>query len=481
MRPLISACVTAGNEERNIARCLDSLRWCDEIVVVDSFSQDRTVEICRRYTQRVVQHEWLGYIGQKNFAIGLASHAWVLVLDADEEVSPELRDEILAAMEGDGNEYAGYLFPRQVHYLGRWICHGEWYPDVKLRLFRREIGRAEGREPHDHIVVRGRTRRLEHPIRHYTYDDLCDHVATMNRFSTITAQEQFREGERFHWADFLFRPFWRFLKAYVFKRGFLDGRRGLLIAGVSAFGVTIKYAKLWELQLAEARQPGSSGCRSEPAARPRAGKVARWFVFLLLVSAVGAGAFMIHREWTAPRRWAVVVPGLVYRSGQLPANRIESVLVRHRIRTVVDLTDTRTRSADRDAEARVLAALGLRRVSAPLEGDGRGSLDSYVVAVREIRRAESSGEPVLVHCQAGTQRTGGAIAAYRMLVQSRGREEVLREMERNGWRPGRDDRLPRFLDENMAELARRLAAAGLIPAVPERLPRLSEPATGRGP
>ena len=262
MRPKISACVTAGNEERNIARCLESLQWCDEIVVVDSFSQDRTVEICRRYTSRVYQHEWLGYIGQKNLAIGMASHPWVLVLDADEEMSPTLRGEIHEAFEADGDTYAGYLFPRRVHYLGRWIDHGEWYPDIKLRLFRRDLGRAEGREPHDHIVVKGRTRRLRGPIHHYTYDDLRDHLETMNRFSSITAREQFREGARFHWIDFLFRPFWRFLKAYVFKHGFLDGRRGLLIASVSAFGVMVKYAKLWELELtarAAARAPDGKG------------------------------------------------------------------------------------------------------------------------------------------------------------------------------------------------------------------------------
>jgi len=169
------------------------------------------------------------------------------------------RGEGSRVWDADGNEYAGYVFPRQVHYLGRWIRHGEWYPDVKLRLFRRELGRAEGREPHDHIVVRGRVRRLVHPIHHFTYDDLRDHVETMNRFSSITAREQFREGRRFHWPDFLFRPFWRFLKAYVFKRGFLDGRRGLLIASVSAFGVMVKFAKLWELEVAEAADGTASG------------------------------------------------------------------------------------------------------------------------------------------------------------------------------------------------------------------------------
>lgn len=246
MRPRISACVTAGNEERNIARCLASLTWCDEIVVVDSFSRDRTLEISRQFTPRVYQHEWLGYIGQKNLVIGMASCPWVLVLDADEEVSPALRDEILREVEADAGGFSGYQFPRIVHYLGRWIRHGEWYPDIKLRLFCKDCGRAEGREPHDHIVVRGAVRRLKNPIYHYTYEDLRDHIDTMNRFSTITAREMFREGERFHWTDFLLRPLWRFFKAYIIKLGVLDGKRGLLIAAVSSFGVLVKYAKLWE-------------------------------------------------------------------------------------------------------------------------------------------------------------------------------------------------------------------------------------------
>lgn len=251
MRPKISACVTTLNEERNIRRCLESVRWCDEIVVVDSFSTDRTVAICREFTDRVYQHEWQGYIGQKNLIRGMATHPWILFVDADEEVSPELREEIIRELEKNGETYVGYQFPRMVNYLGRWIRHGEWYPDVKLRLFLKARGRSGGQEPHDQVVVNGAVRTLRAPLHHYTYDDIHDHVETMNRFSSITAQEKFRQGDRFHWTDFIFRPFLRFLKAYLIRGGMLDGKRGFLIALVASFGVCMKYAKLWELRLRE--------------------------------------------------------------------------------------------------------------------------------------------------------------------------------------------------------------------------------------
>lgn len=248
MREKISACVTTFNEERNIERCLGSLRWCDEIVVVDSFSSDRTVALCRNFTDRVYQHEWLGYIGQKNLIRKMAQHPWILFVDADEEVSPDLKDEILRELDVNNGTVAGYRFPRMVNYIGRWIRHGEWYPDIKLRLFLKDRGRSGGQEPHDQVFVNGPVKTLKGHLWHYTYDDLHDHLETMNRFSSITAQEKFRTGSRFSWVDFLFRPPFRFLKAYVLRRGFLDGRRGFLIALVAAFGVCMKYAKLWELQ-----------------------------------------------------------------------------------------------------------------------------------------------------------------------------------------------------------------------------------------
>lgn len=250
-RAKVSACITTLNEEDNIERCLKSLSWCDEIIVVDSFSTDRTVEICRRYTPLVSQHEWTGYIGQKNLTRKMASYPWILFLDADEEVSPDLREEIIAELSRADNPFAGYEFPRMVNYLGKWIRHGEWYPDLKLRLFLRDKGRSGGQEPHDQVIVNGEVKRLKGHLWHYTYDDIHDHLETMNRFSSITAQEKFKTGYRFCWTDFLIRPFFRFFKAYILRLGFLDGKRGFLIALVSAFGVCMKYAKLWELCLEE--------------------------------------------------------------------------------------------------------------------------------------------------------------------------------------------------------------------------------------
>lgn len=246
-RPPISACVICFNEERKIRRCLESVRWCAETVVLDSFSTDRTVEIAREYTNRIHQHEWLGYVGQRNLVRELASQPWLLFLDSDEEVSPGLREEILTEFRRGPAPFVGYEFPRMVRYIGRWIRHGEWYPDVKLRLFHRDYGRSEGIEPHDRVVVTGPVKRLRNPLYHYTYDDIEDHVVTLNRFSTITAQQKFVAGGQFHWHDLLLRPPLRFLKGYVLRGGFLDGTHGFLIAMLAAMGAALKYAKLWEL------------------------------------------------------------------------------------------------------------------------------------------------------------------------------------------------------------------------------------------
>jgi glycosyltransferase involved in cell wall biosynthesis len=246
-REKISACVITYNEEQKIARCLRSLSWCDEIVVLDSYSSDRTLEICRQFTDRIHQHEWMGYVGQRNIAREMATHPWILFLDADEEVSPRLRDEILREFRTGTGKTAGYEFPRLVYYLGRWILHGEWYPDVKLRLFRKEHGRSEGQEPHDRVEVNGPVRRLSAPIWHYTYDGIRDHLDTINRFSTITARQMLVAGKRFRWTDLLVRPVLRFLRGYLLRRGFRDGTPGLIIATINAYGVFVKYAKLWEL------------------------------------------------------------------------------------------------------------------------------------------------------------------------------------------------------------------------------------------
>jgi glycosyltransferase involved in cell wall biosynthesis len=268
-RDTISACITACDEEKNIRRCLESVKWADEIVVVDSFSKDRTIEICRDYTTKIHQHKWLGYIGQKNLIKELATGPWILFIDADEEVSPALREEIMREFEsGSNSRYDGYDFPRMVYYMGQWIRHGEWYPDIKMRLFRKAKGVCGGREPHDRTMVPGPVKRLKGHLYHYTYDDVADQVKTLNDFSSISAQS-FDTDSRFRWVDFLFRPPLRFLKAYMIKRGFMDGTRGWIIACCSAFGVFLKYAKLYELQhksAGGARTKAASGTHTQDRA-----------------------------------------------------------------------------------------------------------------------------------------------------------------------------------------------------------------------
>lgn len=248
-REAISVCITAGNEEDNIRRCLESARWADEIVVVDSFSEDRTVEICRAYTDRVYQYQWLGYIGQKNLIKDLAKGPWILFLDADEEISPALRAEIETAFtDGTSQRYNGFEFPRLVRYLGRWIRHGDWYPDAKLRLFRKTHGRCGGKEPHDRTEVDGPVKRMKAPIYHYTYTDITDQLRTLNRFSSISAHSKHADGERFTPFRLLLNPIYRFFRCYIIRGGFMDGIPGLIVAVNTAHGVFSKYAKLWEIQ-----------------------------------------------------------------------------------------------------------------------------------------------------------------------------------------------------------------------------------------
>ncbi|HWP59047.1 MAG TPA: glycosyltransferase family 2 protein [Candidatus Acidoferrales bacterium] len=252
----ISAIVVCFNEEKNIGACLESLTWCDEIVVVDSFSTDRTVEICRRYTDRVIQRPWTGYRDQKAFAHSQATKEWVFLVDSDERVPDALRDEIHDALAGDGGRYAAYAVPRLVYYLGRWWWRGGWYPDYDIRLFRRELAWWGGLDPHERILVRGRTRKLRNPLHHYSYRDIADHVDRINRFTDISSRELSKNGQRWRWRESLLHPPFRFLRSFVWKRGFLEGPAGFFVAATAAFYVFIKYAKLRELELRGRRDRG---------------------------------------------------------------------------------------------------------------------------------------------------------------------------------------------------------------------------------
>ena len=244
-RPLISCCIICFNEEANIRRCLESVKWCDEIVIVDSFSTDRTVEICHEYTNHVIQRAWPGYVEQKRFALSQASHEWVLNVDADEEVSPELRQEILAVLHQNHPAVDGFYVPRLVYYLGRWWWRG-WYPGYRLRLFRKAKVRWGGVDPHEKVLLRGQADRLRGPLYHYTYDDISDHMRALNGLTEVSSRELALRGKRTRYSDLLLRPLWRFLRFYLVSGGFRDGIPGLFVAATSAFYVFLKYAKLWE-------------------------------------------------------------------------------------------------------------------------------------------------------------------------------------------------------------------------------------------
>ena len=247
-RPTVSAIVVCFNEEKNIRDCLESLRWCDEIVVVDSFSTDRTVEISRQYTDRVIQRPWAGYRDQKAFAHSQATKQWVMLVDSDERVTPELRDEIRRALDGDGGCYMGYSMPRLVFYLGRWWRRGGWYPDYDVRLFRRDKASWGGADPHEKILVDGAVRRLKHPLHHFSYRNVDDHMQRINRFTSISSRELRKEGGRWRLADALLRPAFRFFRSYILKRGFMEGFAGFYVAVTAAVYVFLKYAKLWEIE-----------------------------------------------------------------------------------------------------------------------------------------------------------------------------------------------------------------------------------------
>jgi len=242
----ISACIITFNEEKNVRECLESVSWADEIVVVDSFSADATVQICRQYTDRVVQHPWEGHVAQKNVALNLATHDWVMCIDADERISDALREQIHRELQKSPVPCDGYFFPRRTFYLGRWIKHGGWYPDYKLRLFRKSKGRWGGVDPHDEVMLDGTAQYLSAPLDHVTYRNIAHHVATINAYTDISAEQKIRAHAKFPRFHLLLNPVAKFFTMYFLRGGFLDGVPGFIVAASGSFYVFLKYAKLWE-------------------------------------------------------------------------------------------------------------------------------------------------------------------------------------------------------------------------------------------
>ncbi len=243
----ISAIVRTYNEEQNIQDCLASLTWADEIIIVDAFSTDRTVALARAFTDRVISQEWLGHVGQSQFATDATRNLWVFSLDADERVSPELRDEILA-LDLEQTPHDAYDVPRRHFFLQRWINHSGWYPDRNIRLFRKDRCRWGGYEPHDKIQVPGSLCHLRHDIYHYIYRDMGHYAETKNRYATRTARDHFRTGRRATLLHFTLRPLYTFFDRYLIRGGILDGAAGYIIAVMEAYGVFLKYLRLYEMQ-----------------------------------------------------------------------------------------------------------------------------------------------------------------------------------------------------------------------------------------
>jgi glycosyltransferase involved in cell wall biosynthesis len=243
--PSITCTIVCQDEAAQIAHALDSAAWCDEIVVIDGGSRDATPEIARRRAARVLHNPWPGYRAQKQFALQASTGQWVLNLDADERVSDELANEIRAALRATPGDVDGYAIPRLVSYLGRWWYRGGWYPRRVVRLVRRARCTWSGTDPHDRAEVLGRVRVLRSPIFHYTYDDVSDHLHTVAKLTAVAAA-QVPAGRRVGVGRLLAEPGWRFLRAYVLKRGFREGLPGFFMAATDAFYVFLRWARVWD-------------------------------------------------------------------------------------------------------------------------------------------------------------------------------------------------------------------------------------------
>jgi glycosyltransferase involved in cell wall biosynthesis len=249
----ISAAVITLNEEKNISACLHSLKWVDEIVVVDSLSSDRTKELAESTGATVLDQAFLGHVKQKQLAVDSCSHDWVICLDADERVTEDLRDEICTLFTSTSQDSLanGYTVARKSFHLGRWIMHGGWYPDRNIRLFNKKHGFWGGVDPHDKIQVSGEVKNLKGALEHYVFKDLKHNVDTNNFYSGISADIFFNEGKKPSLLKLFFKPFGKFIETYFVKRGFLDGLPGFIISVGAAYSMFLKFAKLWERYLIE--------------------------------------------------------------------------------------------------------------------------------------------------------------------------------------------------------------------------------------
>jgi len=243
----VSVIVITFNEEENIEACLDSVKWAGEIIVVDSLSTDSTVEIAKRFTEKVYSTEWQGYGGAKAYGLERATHEWVLWLDADERVTPALADELAGILTRPSPE-AGWEVARRAYFIGTWIRHCGWYPGYVVRLFRKGAARFSQPHVHERVELTGGTGRLTNDLLHYTDETIFHYLAKFDRYTTLAAKDLLERRRTTSWYDLLVRPPFMFVKMFVFKRGFLDGMHGFVLSLLSSAYVFMKYAKAWEME-----------------------------------------------------------------------------------------------------------------------------------------------------------------------------------------------------------------------------------------
>jgi glycosyltransferase involved in cell wall biosynthesis len=248
----LSVIITTYNEEINVAECIESVAWADEILLVDSFSTDQTVEIARRYPIQILQREYFGSAAQKNWAIDRVAHDWVLIIDADERVPEPLAREILGLL-AKTPEVNGYYIRRENVFIDEVIRHSGWSTDKVVRLFRKDKGRYPNRRVHADLEIEGPVPVMRNAFLHYTFRTFDQYFPKFLNYAEWGAAQAFRDGRKAGLAELVFRPWWRFFRTYVLQLGFLDGMHGFVLCVLQAFGVFLKYARLWEYRIRAAR------------------------------------------------------------------------------------------------------------------------------------------------------------------------------------------------------------------------------------
>lgn len=245
--PKVSGVIICRNEERNIEECIKSIQWCDEIIIIDSFSSDNTLGISKKYTGSIYQNEWKGFADQRKFALTKVNFEWVFSIDADERCTEELKDEIKNLLAKENISEKGFDIPRKSYFLNKWIKHGGWYPNYQLRLFRKDSAEVSDRLVHESYIISGLKGKLKNNILHYTVTSITDYITKINSYSDLSALEKVNR-KKIGFIDIFLIPRIVFFQQYILKGNFLDGIPGLMVSKFHMVTKLLNSMKIWELQ-----------------------------------------------------------------------------------------------------------------------------------------------------------------------------------------------------------------------------------------